>query len=400
MSLQQLQAGAVRSLRSLANTLLTGAEKVLWPHARPLDPDSVCIYRIGNIGDTVCAIPAMRAIRHAYPRAHLTLVTSPGKAGTVGARELLSGVDWIDEIVEYHAEEIATWRGRLELMRRLHAHKFDVWIELPSVRATLATLVRNILVARVVGARWGFGWRWGWVRFATRAQTASAEFPDEVVRLLALVGEAGFAGRDDDFPLQLTEPERRSVTSLLERNGVTATDIVAFAPGAKPVPNRWPAERFAEVAAHLAERGFAIVVLGGDSDAPLCEQIARAAGGGATSLAGKTTVRETCEILVRSTVLVCNDSGVQHLAAAVGTPCVSLFSRREFLRQWWPHGAGHEVLWKEIECHTCFLNSCPYDNKCIKLIPVSEVIGAVDRVLVRESRARQVASGSEIARIA
>ncbi len=400
MSLRKLQASAVQLIRAFANSLLIVAAKFLWPRARPADARRVCIYRIGNIGDTVCAIPAMRAVRYAYPHARLTLVTSPGKAGAVGARELLGGADWIDEIVVYHAEEIATWQGRLELLRRLREHKFDALIELPSVRATLATLVRNMLAARATGARWGFGWRWGWVRIATRAQTASVEFPDEVVRLLELVGEAGFIARDDDFHLDVTELERRSAANLLEQAGAAATDIVAFAPGAKPVPNRWPAERFAEVAGHLAERGFAVVVLGGDSDAPLCEQIAHAAGRGAISLAGKTSVRETCAVLARSTMLVCNDSGVQHLAAAVGTPCVSLFSRREFLRQWWPHGTGHEVLWTEVDCHTCFLNICPYDNKCIKLISVVEVIGAVDRVLDRESRAREFSSGPRDARIA
>ena len=73
-----------------------------------------------------------------------------------------------------------------------------------------------------------------------------------------------------------------------------------------------------------------IVVLGGGSDAPMCERIAKAIGRNAASLAGKTTVRDSCEVLARCTMLVCNDSGVQHLAAAVGTPCVSLFTRREF----------------------------------------------------------------------
>jgi heptosyltransferase III len=142
------------------------------------------------------------------------------------------------------------------------------------------------------------------------------------------------------------------------------------------------------------------LVLGGDSDAPLCEQIARAVGRGAVSLAGKTTVRETCAVLARSTMLVCNDSGVQHLAAAVGTPCVSLFSRRAFLRTWWPHGAGHEVLWKEVDCHSCFLDICPYDNKCVNLISAFEVMGAADRVLDRKLRAREVSPGPRAARIA
>ena len=125
MSLARQQAALARAVRSCANALLHGAAGCAWPRQRPLDAKRVCIYRIGNIGDTACAIPAMHAIRRAYPDAHLTLVTSPGKAGSIGARELLEGVSWLDEIVVYHAEDIATARGRLGLLHNLRARKFD-----------------------------------------------------------------------------------------------------------------------------------------------------------------------------------------------------------------------------------------------------------------------------------
>jgi ADP-heptose:LPS heptosyltransferase len=377
------QASAVHAIRASADAGLNGAARLLWPRRRPLDAQRVCIYRIGNIGDTACAIPAMHAIRRAYPGAHLTLLTSPGKTGSVGARELLDGVSWIDEIVVYHAEDIATSHGRLELIRDLRARQFDVWIELPAVAASLVTQFRNLAVARAVGVRWGFGWRYE-PRIAAQAQSQAGDFPDEVDRLLALVREAGFAGSGDDFPLELSDSTRETVTGLLDQAGVTAAELViAFAPGAKLEPNRWPLERFIEVGKNLAARGCRIVVLGGASEAPMCERIASAIGRNAASLAGKTTVRESCEVLTRCAMLICNDSGVQHLAAAVGTPCVSLFTRREFPGMWWPHGPQHQVLMENVECHTCFLDVCPHDNKCIKAIGVDEVIAAAGPVLAR-----------------
>lgn len=385
MRLARQQALAARALRASANAILHGAARCAWPRRRPnpLEAERVCIYRIGNIGDTACAIPAMYAIRRAYPAAHLTMVTSPGKTGSVGARELLEGVSWIDEIIVYHAEEIATARGRLELVRKLRARKFDVWIELPVVAAPLATLFRNFIVARSAGVRWGFGWRYE-PRFAAPAQTLFNDFPDEVDRLLEIVRAAGFVGDDAEFPLELSVSNRRTVTDLLDHAGVTASDLmIAFAPGAKLEPNRWPVDRFIEVGNSLAARGYRIVVLGGGSDAPMCERIAKAIGRNAASLAGKTTIRDSCEVLARCAMLICNDSGVQHLAAAVGTPCMSLFTRREFPGMWWPHGPQHEVLLKDVECHTCFLEACPHDNKCIKAIGVDEVIAAAERVLTR-----------------
>jgi ADP-heptose:LPS heptosyltransferase len=388
MPLARQQALAANAIRASANAILTGAARCAWPRRRPLDAKRVCIYRIGNIGDTACAIPAMYAIRRAYPTAHLTIVTSPGRMGSVGARELLDGVSWLDEIVVYHAEDIATARGRLELIRKLRARKFDVWIEFSAVAAPLATLFRNLIAARSAGARWGFGWRYE-PRIFARTQSASIDFPDEVERLLSIVRAAGIAGHDSDFPLDLSDANRRAVTELLEQSGVALTGpMIAFAPGAKLDPNRWPADRFIELGTNLAARGYRIVVLGGSSDAPMCERIGKAIGRSSVSLAGKTSVRESCEVLARCAMLICNDSGVQHLAAAVGTPCVSLFTRREFPGMWWPHGPQHEVLMKDVECHTCFLDACPYDNKCIKAIGVDEVIAAASRVLARHPESK------------
>lgn len=388
MPLARQQALAVRALRASGNAALDVAAKCLWPSRRPRDAKRVCIYRIGNIGDTACAIPAMHAVRRAYPGAHLTLLTSPGKSGSIGARELLEGVGWIDDIVVYHAEDIGTARGRLELIRNLRARQFDVWIELPAVAASLAKQFRNLAFARSAGVRWGFGWRYE-PRFAAPAQTEFVDFPDEVERLLAIVRAGGFAAEEDDFPLELGGANRRALTDLLERAGLAAAEVmIAFAPGAKLEPNRWPAERFVDVGINLVERGYRIVVLGGAADAPMCERIAKAIGRNAASLAGQTTVRESCEVLARCAMLICNDSGVQHLAAAVGTPCVSLFTRREFPRMWWPHGPQHEVLMKSVECHTCFLDACPYDNKCIKAIAVDEVIAAAGRVLARQPNSK------------
>ena len=373
------------------NLALDGVAKCLWPRQRPRGAKRVCIYRIGNIGDTTCAIPAMYAIRRAYPDARLTLVTSPGKSGMIGARELLDGAEWIDEVVVYHAEDIAAPRGRIDLMRALSERKFDVWFELPVVAATFFTLLRNMLFARSAGARWGCGWRYDAVGLAARAQSEFIEFPDEADRLLAIVRAAGIESRGAEFPLALDASIARDVSRLLEQAGIGPRDVsggmVAFAPGAKAQPNRWPAERFVEVGRHLAARGLRIVILGGGADSVLCGEIAAAIGRGAANLAGKTTVRESCEILQRCSGVVCNDSGVQHLAAAVGTPCVSLFSCRDFRGKWRPHGSAHIVLRKEVECHTCLLDVCPYDNRCIKLISTEEVCAAADRILSIASHA-------------
>ncbi|HLX37578.1 MAG TPA: glycosyltransferase family 9 protein, partial [Candidatus Binataceae bacterium] len=89
----------------------------------------------------------------------------------------------------------------------------------------------------------------------------------------------------------------------------------------------------------------------------------------------------TCALLSRCDLLICVDSGPQHLAAAVGTRCVAIFSQRNPRRRWYPHGRGHIVLEGEVECHTCLLDTCPFDNRCMKQISTAQVLDAADSIL-------------------
>jgi len=356
-------------------------QKCLWPRSRPRDAQRVCIYRIGNIGDIVCALPAIHAIRRAYPDAHLTLLTSPGRKGAIGAADLLEGAPWLDELDIYYAEDIKGFRQIVRFLRRLRERAFDVWIELPPDLAPIRRMLRDIFVARATGARWACGWQMGTVRVATQAQSELLTFPNEVDRLLAIVAECGIPVGETVFPLPINEHHRRYVDEILRKDGLTGKPLVVIAPGAKRSTNRWPLDRFSEVGRHLVGEGFKVLVMGGATDSESCASIVSAIGPGAFSVAGKLSLLESCEMLRRCDLLICNDSGVQHLAAAVGAQCLSLFSFWQPQRKWWPYGPQHTVLQKWVECHTCYLNLCPYDNRCIKLIETDEVIAWADKKL-------------------
>ncbi len=355
--------------------------KCLWPGERPREARRVCIYRNGNIGDIVCALSAMYAIRQAYPNAHLTLLTSPGRRGLPGAAELLQGADWLDELFVYYLDDIATFRQRLKLVRRLRERACDIWIELPQEMAPFGTALRNMLAARLAGAGWGYGWGISTIRWAAKAQSEFLRFPNEVERLLAVVSASGIPFGEPVFPLPLSDLHRRTVDDLLSGNGLTGRPLVAIAPGAKRSTNRWPLDRFAEVGRHLASRGFGVVVMGGASDLDICREVTSAVGPLAVAIAGQCTLLESTELLKRCRLLICNDSGVQHLAAAVHTPCLSLFSFWQPRGKWWPYGSEHTVVQKWVECHTCLLDTCPHDNLCINLIETDEIIAMADQKL-------------------
>lgn len=372
--LHELQARAACLAYRRINGALAVLAAALWRGPRPDHATRVCLFRIGSIGDITCALPAMQAVRRAYPEATLTLLTSPGPVGRPGAADLHAGLPWIDEIILYHSPDIETFPQRWSLLRSLRERRFDVWVELPNNLSTISRQVRDMAFTRLLGVRWARGWQIGTLRHAAQAQSEYLEFPNEVERLLGIVESAGYPAGAGAYAISLPAPARCAVDDLLGTSG--GKTWVALAPAAKRSTNHWPLERFVEVARAIVGRGEAVVVLGGAGDRELCETLVRHIGAGAVSGAGRLSVLASCEVLRRSRFLIGVDSGVQHLAAAVGTPCISLFSFWQMFGKWRPHGARHRVLQKWVSCHTCLLNECPHENRCMTAITVPEVLDA------------------------
>jgi ADP-heptose:LPS heptosyltransferase len=373
-------------LRRFGNALIGAARLMLWPRRRPLRAQRICVCRIGAIGDLVCAAPALFAIRRAYPDAHLTLLTTPGKyAGARHVPELFGGSDWLDKVIVYELEEIATARGRLAFAQKLRRHRFDLWFDLPLDRAKLPRLLRDMLLVRLLGVRWAFGWRLEHVNFAVKAEAEALEFPDEVERLARMLARCGIEDAVD-FPALVDPAQDRLMGAILRDFATSGRPMIAIAPGARRSCNLWPVERFGEVCARLVASRAAVFLIGGGDDVAMCEQISSRAGAAPRNLAGKLSLMQSCALLRRCDLLICVDSGPQHLAAAVGTRCVALFSQRNPARRWYPHGSGHIVLEAEVECHTCLLDTCPFDNRCMKLIEVDRVLAAAQSILRQRPR--------------
>lgn len=359
-SVHQIEALLVSVLYKCVNALLRGLAILLWPRRRPDSVERVCVFRIGYIGDIVCALPAIRSVRRAYPNAHLTLLTSPGPTGP-GAAELLPGNDWIDELRVYYSDDIKTLAQRWKLLRGLRASRFDVWIDLPNDLSSISRQFRDMTFAWMAGARWARGWCINTIRLAAQAQSEHLPFTNEVDRTLAIVRRAGIPITEIDFGLQRLPVVQARIDELLRTKGLQDDVLVAIAPGAKRSTNRWPAERFAEIGRMLADSNSAVVLIAGAAEAELCKGLASQMGTYEHSFAGELSLAESIELLRRCRLLICVDSGVQHLAAAVGTPCISLFSFWQMRGKWHPYGSRNVVLQKWVSCHTCLLEQCPND---------------------------------------
>ena len=181
-----------------------------------------------------------------------------------------------------------------------------------------------------------------------------------------------------ESPRLETTPDQRSAT--IERFQLDSeADSVALMPGAEYGPaKRWPIDYYADLAARLNRVGIAVRVLGSEKERDLGETIVRATDGDLTrNLCGETSLAEVTDLLSASKAVVTNDSGLLHMAAAVGTQVIALYgsSSPGFTP---PLTDAKRVFWLDIDCSPCFQRECPLDHfRCMRDISVDAVCSAV-----------------------
>ncbi len=169
----------------------------------------------------------------------------------------------------------------------------------------------------------------------------------------------------------------------LERNGHT---VVAYCPGAEYGPaKRWPAENFARLAQALLQQGRQIWLLGSEKDKAQADEINRLTQERCINLCGKTSLEDAIDLLAAADVVVCNDSGLMHIAAAVGRPLVAIYGSSDpsFTP---PLSDKVQICKSNIECSPCFKRECPYGHyRCLTEISADAVSRSIDTALTMES---------------
>jgi heptosyltransferase-2 len=177
--------------------------------------------------------------------------------------------------------------------------------------------------------------------------------------------------------LQASEEQRRAT---LEKYGLDSSRPTAIlCPGAEYGPaKRWPPRYFAELAQGFAARGCAVWLVGSASDRASGREIAEAAGGACRDLCGETTLAEAIDLIATGSVVVSNDSGLMHVAAALGRPLIALYgsSSPAFTP---PLSASAQILKLDLPCSPCFKRECPLGHfNCMMQLKPDRVLAAVD----------------------
>jgi ADP-heptose:LPS heptosyltransferase len=331
-------------------------------------PRSILVYRMGNLGDIVVALPAFKALRDRYPKARMMLVTSPTKRGAPGAVEVLAKDDTFNEMIVYYEDEASSPAFLKKLRRQITAAKVDCAILLPDDLTTQMAILAASGVRRIIGAE-----------IVDQKELGKGQVP----RLMELIR---FLRPRKIEPLRWISFDTDDGARMIEKIPPGKGPLIGMQCGAKRPANRWMPERFIALGkALVTEMDARLVFTGSEGEKPLIDAIIEGIGPGCTNLAGQTTIPELAALANMCDCFVSNDTGTMHVVASTGKPVVAIFSARDHAHRWYPYGPQHIVLRHNPECSPCLQDTCPlYDEPiCMTAHEVEHVLTAVREVLAR-----------------
>ena len=346
----------------------------------PRAPKRILVIRLDRIGDVVLSTPVIAALRQTYPDSFLAVMVRPA------CREVVEGHPDLNEVILYEKE--GAHRGILDTMRfarTLRRFQFDTALVLhPSNRSHWIPFLAGIPV------RIGYHRKCGWLltqRLPHRKQEGSKH---EAVYTLELLEVLGVTPPRPEPMVPIQQLAHQRVNEFLTQSKVKPNErLVAIHPSASCISKRWMPERFAQVADRLVtEQGVRICLIADEPDASYAKRVAQMMRQPALDLSGRLSVGELAALLHRCQLLVSNDSGPVHIAAAVRTPVVDIFGRNQrglSPLRWGPLGDGHVVLHKEVGCVTCLAHNCDIEFLCLSSLSVEEVYHAATAVLQKRS---------------
>jgi heptosyltransferase-2 len=326
------------------------------------------------VGDTILTYPTVQNLKALFPRSHVTILVANDLV------DLWKTFPYVDEIIPFQTKKgfKSVWED-LNLCQVLRERKFDVAVVLPrSFRSAL-----HVWLARIPMR---FGYRdEGRSLFLTHgiARTKGVLHVHRIHYYLKLLNALGTI---DTRPLPrvfLREEDRKWADGMLENLGLLdGRPLIAMNPGATyGLAKCWYPDRFGELGKRLVRNWkSSILLFGKEGERTISREILGHFQGSGIDLTGKTNLLQLAALLERCRVLVTNDTGTMHVAAAVGTPVVALFGSTDPTTTG-PWGEGHTVVKKDVPCSPCLKRVCPTDHRCMDLITVDDVEEVIDRKL-------------------
>jgi ADP-heptose:LPS heptosyltransferase len=336
----------------------------------------IIVLRALFLGDMLCSVPALRALRHAAPTAQIVL------AGLPWAREFAQRFNrYIDAFIEFPGfpglPEQPCRDGRyVKFLQEVQAMGFDLAIQLHGSGAQTNVICAQMHAKETAGYYPRVHTSPNEKRFLPYPQNIS-----EVERNLNLVRFLGGTGSDPTLEFPIFATDERRLDAVDQRLARADISIVCVHSGGKLATRRWLVDRFANVANALARQGHFVVLTGTTPEETLVAQLSGSICFPHLNVCGQTDLGMCAALIRRARLVVSNDTGISHLAAAVGTPSVVVFLGSDAGR-WAPRDVTrHRIVSADVPCRPCEFMECPIGFPCAHQVTTESVLNAAQELL-------------------
>ena len=328
----------------------------------------VAVFRALQLGDLLCSVPALRALRTGLPQAVITLIGLPW-AATFAQRfscyvDRFLAFPGTEGLPEQENDPVALDR----FFALAHAQRFDLALQMHGNGAITNGVVGTL------GARVSMGFcRPDSPNPDPQRLLPYPEADSEIWRQLRLMAFLGLPLQGDALEFPISPEEHRCAMQLMKETGLKSGEYVCVHPGARAPARRWPTDRFADVAGAIADLGLSVVLTGSAGEAALTRLVHRQMRRRSIDLAGRTSLGTVAALISRAKLLISNDTGVSHIAAALRVPSVIVYSGSSPAR-WAPaNRLLHRAAFHEVSCRPCSHYRCPIGHPCARELSAEQV---------------------------
>lgn len=316
------------------------------------------------LGDLMFATPFLKELRKNYPEARIDMVVNSV------FHSIMEETTFLDNVYSY--DKNWSLKDSMKFARKLLENKYDLGLNIHGNWRT-ALLMRLIKPMYTVG----YGGK-GRGIFLDRQLQQSGD-KHMVYNYLEFLREMGLAVEDSYPQIGVSEEARSSIQEKLSNWGVGLDeDLIVLNTGGTWPTKRWPVEGFAELADELNNGYGRTIFIGSRVDLERVERVISHMDTEAIVATGKTTLKELAALLERCSLVISNDTGPVHVAAAVGTPTITIFGPSDD-RKYRPLGDKHRIVKTVIECRPCGKHECPLGHhRCMEDISTQQVLEIID----------------------
>lgn len=350
-------------------------------------PRKIAVFRALQLGDMLCTVPALRALRAAAPMSQITLIGLPWAVSFV--KRFGKYLDDLQVFPGFPAfpEQPAHLNAMPHFLAEMQRQRFDLAIQMHGSGS-----LSNPLTVLLAAERSAGYYLPGQYCPDPRSFIPWEDREHEVLRNLHLVEHLGAARQGEHLEFPLGDADYRALQRC-EVNLPPPGSYVCIHPGARLPSRRWLPQRFAEVADRLAAAGMKIVLTGSPDEAEVVRAVRSAMHMPAIDLCGKTELGALAALLTQARLVVTNDTGISHVAAAVATPSVVVSCGSDPAR-WAPlDNERHHVISADVACRPCAYHACPTAHECAEDVGADVVAAMAARVIGNWKHANLILEG-------